>query len=265
MTDHRSPIRFTGVTHIDEVIVAIAAIDSFTGRIVPLDPGDIELIDPGDNDANGIRLMKRPIRNLSGRVVFTRSTRIVDGEGKDVIEEEKPAYKIKIKAQKAGYFDPPTRLFNPPAPNDPDAIAKRKINISLHRLPSFSVPAETTIIAGVLHKLGIPFSGESIFAHLPPEILPPGVGALDPFETKSDERGAFSLALRLPSEARTSEEDMKFVFGNEGGREIKIPINIKEGERFKAVIKEGKRHSFSEPIELTSDNQPHLKLMIFGG
>ena len=263
MTSRLSVIRLTNVTHIDEVIVAIAPIDSFTGRIVRLDPDDVELIDPDDSDSNGNRLMKRAIRNMSGRLVFTRSSRVVDGVGKDIIESEKSTYKIKIKAQNAGYFDPSDRYFIPPAPNDPAATTKRKIDIFLHRLPSATAPTDATIISGVLKKQGIPFSGASIYAQLPLEILPPGTGTPDPFKTKSDERGAFSLAIRLPFEARTSEEEINFVFGDEAGREIKVPINIKEEEKLKAVIKDGKRHIFLKPIEITGDNQ--VELRIFGG
>lgn len=234
---HSFHIYFDDNPSIDKVVVAVAPIDAFTGRIV----------------SSGVKariegLLDRPRRNLSGMLVFVNLP-------------SRPVYRVIVSAEKAGYFDPGPTNFVPPPDDDPDFANKRRLDVPLYRLPSVVADMEATTVAGLLVRIAQPSPGEPVrepvpgarvWADLPASTLPPNAGSLKPFETRTDERGAFALWLRLPADAATAPVPVMFRFRKgDSQRNIERPV------------REGKFHSFEKPIDLIGANEPHL--LPFGG
>lgn len=225
---HSFDIRFDDTPTIDDVTLALAPIDAFTGRIVPAGvKAEIE------------NLPDVQIRNLSGMLVFTNLP-------------AQPMYRIIVTAKRAGYFDPATVQFVPPASDDPDWARKRRLDVLLYRRPTAPIEADATTVAGIVVRGVQAVTGARVWAELPANLLPPGAPPLREFETRSDERGAFALSLRLPADAITGTVDVKFKF-SEGAdqREIERPVS------------ERKFYSFEEAIDLGGANTPQL--LPFGG
>lgn len=214
----------------DEVIVAVAPFDAFTGLPVR---SDLEVHLEG--------WPYGPIRNLSGMFVFIRSNTRPE-------PPPRAEYQVVVSARGAGYFDPQAVGFVPVPSNDPDVASKRKLAIPLYRRPSAAADLDdTTLVAGVIRNGEEPLVDARISAQLPPDTLPPGEPPHQPFETRSDERGTFMLPLRLPVEAITAPIPVTFKFRKDAVERSMI-----------RQVREGERYSFKVPIDLGGDNQPPL-------
>ena len=257
MNSRPSQIRFTGSNSVDDVIVAITLIDSFTGEAVRVDPKEIRIF-----DGSRVLLRKRAIQNLSGKLVFIRTNRLVNGT-LDEFEKEKSEYRIEINTESAGYFNPEEVTFKPPGKSETDfskIIKARHIVIPLHRLPTVKQAADATLVSGVVTKNNKPISEVTISAELPSEVVPPSSGDITPFITKSNKRGAFILPLRLPEQAYATNAEIKFLFSDTQAnqREFLIPINMGIHPDKIRIIKDGKLQSFPKPIEILESGVPSV-------
>lgn len=207
---------------VDNIVVAVAPVDAFTGEIVR------------DNVVAWLDgLNTRPVRNISGLLVFLNLP-------------ARPFYLVNVSASNAGYFDPSRKPFIPPAPTDPDAARKRRLDFPLYRHPSTSIDPDTTAVAGMLVDGGQPVDAARVWAELPPGSAAPGV-VLKPFETRSSTSGSFLLPLRLPAAAATGPVSVQFRF-RKGLKQRDLARDVNEG-RF---------HSFERPIDLAGANSPQL-------
>jgi hypothetical protein len=216
MSAHKAPIYFDDNPRIDSVTFAVVPFDSFSGRVV----------------ANGVKaavdgLLDRPIRNLSGHLVFINLP-------------QQAAYAVTIDASDAGYFSQAPKTF---PPNNPADAKARRLPVPLTRLPSFPYAEATTLIRGVVVRGSgtgaVPVRDASIWAESTPNSR---------FETASDERGAFALPL---SRRRAHGEPGTYT----------VTLNLKQGNANRTLdvkISEGKSHSFKEPIDLTGTNTPEF-------
>jgi hypothetical protein len=128
--------------------------------------------------------------------------------------------------------------------------------VLLYRRPTVFEASDATTVAGVVVRNAQPAFGTHIEARLPTDLLPPGSQSLRPFETRSDERGAFVLFLRVPEtepgtqpepESETGKVTFKFTSREiEGAPEIKRELNYR--------VQQGKSYSFRDPIDLTDSN-----------
>jgi hypothetical protein len=227
MSAHSFPAYFDDNPRVDNVTFAVVPFDNFSGRVV----------------ASGVKaevdgLFDRPIRNLSGRLVFINLP-------------QQAAYAVTIDASDAGYFSPVNAAF-PPA-NDPGSTAARLLMVPLIRRPDFPYAEATTLIRGVVErgsgKGATPVSGASIWAEpiLDPVLDPIFNPILPPrFKTTSDERGAFALPLtrhRKHGDPPAQPVELHLKQGNDA-RKLTVEVS------------DGKSHSFEEPIDLTGLNEP---------
>jgi len=166
---HSFPIYYDESRPVDDVVsIAVAPIDSFSGR-VSTRPLVVEI--------DGMRAVPR--RNLSGLWVFLNLP-------------VQPEYKIRINAGMAGYFDPPVTTFppNPATGNEP------RLDVYLHRRPEFPFDPGTTLVSGQLVvNTDEPVPDGLIRADLP--MVPAGT---PPFVTRTDMNGSFALPLRMPAD-----------------------------------------------------------------
>lgn len=230
---HSFDIRFEDTdTKIDKVVVAVALIDAFSGRIVR---GDIRVTIDG--------LFNQAVRNLSGLFVFVNLP-------------SQASYTITIDTTAEGYFNPPPIEFVPPASDDPDRIKKRRLDVLLYRRPSVPVDPDVTAVAGVvvrpdLSQQGafLPVAFASIRAEFAQGILLPGSQGQISFKTFSDERGAFVLALRLPQEAAVEPIIVRFIFEKTHDGQIDKRI-------IERPIKDQDFLSFDNPIDIEGPDIP---------
>ncbi len=177
---------------IDRVVVAVALIDAFTGQVVR---DDIKVTIEG--------LFNAPIRNLTGMFVFVNLP-------------PQDSYQINIDAEEAGYFSPEPIEFTPPADDDPEVAKKRRLDVPLIRRPSAPQDLAATSITGVVvRSVGAtrePAPFVSIRAEFPEDLFPPGGQPDTQFNTLSDERGAFTLSMRLPPEAGVEAVVVQIIF-----------------------------------------------------
>ena len=232
MTKHSFPIYFDDDPKLDTVSLAVVPMDAFSGRLV----------------TSGVKVsivgqLARPIRNLSGQLVFIN---LPEGN----------TYRVKVDPSVAGYFAPPESEF--PDPADPDAGKSRRHLVRLTRRPDFPFEGTTTLIRGVVVRDAAPVEAARIWldALVKPEAPvsgePPKPAPL-PFETRSSDRGAFALPLTIPNvnNSRTDVEIEKGVIKRtlhleEGGDAVDLDIEITDG----------KTHIFLKPIDLTGTNEP---------
>jgi hypothetical protein len=223
MSAHNFPAYFDDNPRIDRVTFAVAPFDNFSGRVV----------------ASGVKaevdgLFDRPIRNLSGHLVFINLP-------------QQATYAVTIDASDAGYFSPVNTTF--PPDSDPDTATARRLMVPLIRRPDFPYAEATTLIRGVIVRgsgagaVAVP--GASIRTG-PIIIVSP---ILDPqFETRSDERGAFALPLTRRRAHGDSET-------------YPVTLHLKQGNNARTLtveVSDGKSHSFEEPIDLTGTNVPEF-------
>jgi hypothetical protein len=221
MSTHSFPAYFDATPRVDKVTFAVVPFDTFSGRVV----------------ASGVKakvdgLFDRPIKNLSGRLVFINLP-------------QQAAYAVSIDASDAGYFSPVNATF-PPA-GDPNSAAARRLMVPLIRRPDFPYAEATTLIRGVVVRGSgsgaVPVPGASIRTG-PIVIVSP---ILDPqFKTSSDERGAFALPLTRRRAHGDSETYL-------------VTLHLKQGNNARTLtveVSDGKSHSFEQPIDLTGTNVP---------
>ncbi|WLA69186.1 hypothetical protein [Bradyrhizobium diazoefficiens] len=211
MSAHKAPIYFEDNPRIDDVAFAVVPYDSFSGRVV----------------ASGVKatvegLLDRPIRNLSGHLVFINL-------------DQQAAYSVTIDASEAGYFSPVKATF----PSAANPAAARRLVVPLVRGPSYPYAEATTLIRGVVVRSGKAVLGASIS-------IGPASGAQ--FKTTSDGRGVFALPLsrrREPDESPSKPYLVK-LYLNQGD----------DARTLDVMITEGQSHSFKEPIDLIEANEP---------
>lgn len=215
MSAHNFPPYFDDDPRIiDKVTFAVVPFDSFSGRVV------------GDGvraSVNG--LLDRPIRNLSGHLVFINLP-------------QQAAYVVTVDASDAGYFPPGAVTF---PPSDPADAKARRLKVPLNRLPSFPYAEPTTLIRGVVVRGSgtgaVAVGGASIWVKPSANLR---------FETTSDKRGAFALPL-----------SRRHVTGDLNP--YPVELHLKEGGDARVLnvkISDGKSHSFKERIDLTGTNTP---------
>jgi hypothetical protein len=213
------PIRFDSSPRVDHVTLAVLPIDGFTGALVP----------------NGVKasikdMVVRPVVNASGMLVFLNLLDPPD-------MPNPPSLEVEIDGRDAGFFGPMTRSFTPPAPNDPAAEKKRRLELVLTPRPDYPYPGGTTLIRGVVVRGADPVAGATV------STTPDQSGA--PFEALTDERGAFALALRRhPVSPGPFEVDIQFAEGADSRDLQNKTLTI------------GRSHSFKEPIDIGGNNDP---------
>jgi hypothetical protein len=211
----------------DVVTFAVAPMDAFSGRIV----------------RSGVRakvkgLPDRPIRNLTGHLVF-----------KNLPDQDK--YTVVVDPTEAGYFAPEDSDF----PENADAGKTKLHLVRLMRRPEFPFESDVTLIRGVVVRgagPGAEVSGAAIWTG---DLIKPTDPLFNPsapkplrFETRSGRGGAFALPLTLPH-------------SNDGAtKAFPVTLHLQDGEDVRVLedlqIKDGKPHSFCEPIDLTGRNMP---------
>jgi hypothetical protein len=204
--------------HVDTVTFAIAPFDAFTGQIVS---------EGVEASVNGIPI--RPIRNRSGLLVFINLP-------------AQPQYQFSVRAAAAGYFDPPPQTFTPPGANDPDWAEKRRKNLALTPLPSSHFPEATTLVRGVVVRGADAVAGATVK-------LEPLEGGSE-FETRTADRGAFALPLRLPP-----------LLPGEDEAPVPITLHVKEAGDERVLTRQvsaGTSYRFADPINLADLEQPDL-------
>jgi len=221
-------------THFDHVVLAVIAVDAFNGRIIT--KGITAFIEKQIN-GNFKRFPIKPVRNISGMLVFINRTNQAPLDSPSGLPG--PPYRIVVNATAAGYFDPQPVMIAA-LPND------KKLLLKLHRLPSVALDTATTSISGVVINGAAAVAQAVIKSIYPAAILPPNAQP-DPFETQSDERGAFSLRMRLP----VSPADIQIEVSNNGQQRV-----------FDRKLTEGKAYAFEFPIDLQGNNANNNPLIV---
>ena len=209
---------------IDRVSLAIVPTDVYSGRIVT------QKIKAAVKVKNiGNYLPTKPRRNLSGLLVFVNLP-------------ANTVYEVKVEAQEAGYFDPDIFDFQPLPENSNDAAGRRKV-VNLYRKPDYPFESEITLVSGVVQ-----LNHQPVLDALFEVTTNPGS---DSFKTKTDQRGAFALALRLPQidEANNTPASVDFKITHPDG-------NL----QFSKDVFENRRHVFVQPIDLSNPVVPSLIL-----
>lgn len=240
----------------DIVIFAVAPIDAVTGRIVRFNITASVTVEGETVPSTSLQLPDKPIRNRSGLLVFVRQKN----------SPLYPKYRIRVKAKAAGYFDPEPIDFIPPQPGDVFIPKDRlRVDFQLFPRPDSLFQDEATLVSGVVVRGAKSVEGARISAKVP-VIKIVNRNAINTFETRSDERGAFALALRLPAFA--------VVEGNEGaddksgkGIPVEFKIETRSGndewqldfEMKDLKVIESRRHVFKSSIDLEKhDDKPKL-------
>ena len=232
MIGHSFAIYFDDDPKLDTVSLAVVPMDAFSGRLVT-----------SGVKASVVGQLARPIRNLSGQLVFINLP-------------EEDTYRVKIDPSDAGYFVPSESEF--PDPADPDAEKSRRHLVRLIRRPDFPFDGTTTLIRGVVLRDEEPVEAARIW--LDPLVKPalPGPDGIPkpaprPFETLSGNRGAFALPLTIPN-VNNALADVDIENGV-----IKRTLHLQEGDDavdLEIEITDGKAHIFQKPIDLTGTNEP---------
>ncbi len=252
---HRSVIGFENDPPEDVVTCSVAPIDAFTGRIVQRNVTASVTVAGETAESEVLKLPDKPIRNLSGLLVFINLP-------------DHPKYRVHVKARAAGYFDPEPADFTPPEPDDDsDPKDRLRLDFPLFPRPDFAFTEEVTLVSGVVVRGTEGVEGARISVIVPAPAL--GIGNRrqpQVFETRSDERGAFALALRLPAFSENGEggdaED-----GSDKGVPVKFKIETRGSDdewildlEWEIQIIEGRRHVFRSPIDL--DNPDNSTVLI---
>ncbi len=243
----RSVIGFEKDPPEDIVTCAVAPFDALTGRIVQRNVTASVTVAGETAESETLKLPDKPIRNLSGLLVFINLP-------------DHPKYRIAVKARAAGYFDPEPADFTPPERKDKNALDLKdslRIDFPLFPRPDFAFSEEVTLVSGVVVRGTEGVDGARILATVPAPNA--GMGNNHPdhsFETRSDERGAFALALRLPAFFE-NEESGDAEDRADKGVSVKFRIETRGGDdewqldlEWDIKIIESRRHVFSSPIDL---------------
>lgn len=237
MASHVRPVHFDR-THFDDVVLAVTAVDAFNGRIIA---DGIKVYIEKQIGGGFKRFPVKPVCNASGMQVFL-NRRNQAPLGSPPPLPAAPPYRIVIDAREAGYFSPPPTLIAA-LPSD------RRLLVRLHRRPYSTLDAETTSISGLVVRGATRVSGalvKSVFT----TGLPPNSPQPEAFETFSDERGAFSLRMRLPA----SPVNVRFEISENGPPRV-LDRNLTEGVAY----------AFKTPIDLqgnTANNNPPIVVLV---
>lgn len=201
----------------DDVTLAVLPINGVTGEVVGYGV-----------KARVVGLPHQPIVNGSGLLVFINLPP----------SPNPPKYSVEVDATEAGFFGPKTVEFDPPGANDDDAEAKRRVPVLLTPRPEYPFPSGTTLVRGVLVR------GTEIVPRARISAQPPLSST--PFETLSDERGTFALAIRPHPDAPAP---------------LQVDIHFEEGAGAPRILQgrkltPGRSHSFRDPVDLTGNNNP---------
>lgn len=243
----------------DIVIFAVAPIDAVTGRIVRFNITASVTVEGGTVPLTSLQLPDKPIRNRSGLLVFVRQKN----------SPVYPKYRIRVKAKAAGYFDPEPIDFIPPQPGDVFIPKVRlRVDFQLFPRPDSLFQDEATLVSGVVVRGAKSVEGARISAKVPATGIGNG-NAFKTFETRSDERGAFVLVLRIPEFAGNE--------GNDGindlsGKGIAVEFKIEtrggndewqlDSEMKDLKVIESRRHVFKSSIDMEKhDDKPMLLLI----
>ena len=225
MASHARPVHFDR-THFDDVVLAVTAVDAFNGRIIA---DGIKMYIEKQIGGGFKRFPVKPVRNASGVQVFlNRRNQAPLGSPPPL---PAPPYHIVIDAREAGYFSPPPTPIAA-LPND------RRLLVRLHRRPDSTLDAATTSISGLVVR-GAARVGGALVKSVFTAGLPPNSPQPESFETFSDERGAFSLRMRLPA----SPVNVRFEISENGPPRILV-----------RSLTEGVAYAFKTPIDLQGNN-----------
>jgi hypothetical protein len=237
----------------DFVIFAVAPIDAVTGRIVRFNITASISVNDGTASSKLLQLPDKPIRNRSGLLVFVR-------EKNSPIY---PKYRIDVKAKAAGYFDPEPIDFIPPQPDSAFNPRDRlRVDFQLFPRPGSLFQDEATLISGVVLRGVKSVEGARISAKIPVE----NQISTNSFETRSDERGAFALALRVPRFAEDGGSHEGTDNSSDKGVSVEFKIETRRGndewqsdfEMKDLKVIESRRHVFKSPIDLDKSAKPLL-------
>ncbi|MEY9418079.1 hypothetical protein ABIF69_004521 [Bradyrhizobium japonicum] len=232
MTRHSFPVYFDDNPPLDRVALAVVPMDAFSGQVVT----------SGVN-ASVVGQLARPIRNLSGQLVFINLP-------------HQETYRVTVDPSDAGYFAPPESEF--PDADDPEARRKRRHLVRLVRRPDFPFEGTTTLIRGVVMRGREPVEAARIWLDAlikPGKPSPDGIPKPAPraFETRSGDRGAFALSLTIPH-VNDPRADVDVEKGT-----IKRTLHLQDGDDrvdLEIEITDGKSHIFRKPIDLVGPNDP---------
>jgi hypothetical protein len=206
------PIYYDEDPIVDTVTFAITPIDAFSGMLVR-----------AGVKAEVDGLPNRPIKNLSGHLVFINLP-------------ASPKYTGTVNAREAGYFWPEPFDFVP------SATADKRRKVLLYPRPEFAYPPETTLIRGVVVLGTAPNAPAVANARIYTDV--------PSFETRSDTRGSFALALTLSTAMSHGGKATVKLTLEQGGKTRLFP-NLE--------IIEAKPQSFNMPIDLNGGNNPILR------
>lgn len=203
--------RFDEPLPVDRVIFAIRPVDSFTGGTVR---GPLE----AEVKALGVRAR----RNLSGLLVFVNL-------------DERPSYDVQIKAKAAGFFDVAIQVPRPP---DSASDNERLRQVELQPLPTSPFTHETTLVRGVVWREGAPVADVRI------EAVEKGPVTAQVFGSRSDQRGAFVLPLRLTPDTPAIDTQPSATFA------VTFVADGLPDRKLEVPVVDGTAYRFAMPIEL---------------
>jgi hypothetical protein len=246
---HRFAVAFEKDPPEDIVNFAVAPIDALSGRIVQGNITATVSVLSTATESGELRLPDKPVRNLSGLLVFINLP-------------DYPKYRVTVSAKTAGYFDPDPIEFTPPAPDDnSDPKNRLRLDFILFPRPGFDFSDEATLVSGVLVRGEEKVQGARISVEV--SSTPFGRlrnnGAAKAFETRSDERGAFALAVRLPAFSENGGSGV----GVDKGVSVKFRVETRNNSgdwelvlEWDIQIIEGRRQVFKRPIDLMVSDNP---------
>lgn len=252
-------IRFEDDPIEDEVIFAVVPIDAFTGRIVRSNISVSISVESEAAESTLLQLPDKPIRSLSGLLVFIKKKK--DLENGDSVLPDLPKYQIHLKAGAAGYFDPDPVNFTPrDEDNNSESRNHRRLDIPLFRRPEFSFPEEAILLSGVVVRGTDEVEGARISVSVPPSSM--RLGSRNAvFETRSNERGAFTLAVRLPDADSVGNDSAEDESGDGVSVKFRIETRGADGEwefglEWTLKVIENKRNVFKSLIDLNKPEEP---------
>ncbi|SUS04681.1 hypothetical protein DF3PB_140014 [uncultured Defluviicoccus sp.] len=230
---HPFPVAFDDPPREDQVTLAVTPFDALTGHIVTR--GVDVSVDGFSSPEGPWPAYYKTIRNRTGVLVLINLP-------------PQPAYRVRVRAVNAGYFDQ-TFEFVPPAPDLSGRDRGREIarlgQVPLMRRPTFPFEPTATLVRGRLVRDGAAVQGYRVEAVPLPEV-PDRV-----FSALSDERGNFALALRLPP-----------IAGAEVLEPITVQFRFSEREDLPTLFElerdlaDGRMHVFERPIDLAGTDRP---------
>ncbi|MEM6807848.1 MAG: hypothetical protein AAF350_02020 [Pseudomonadota bacterium] len=203
--------RYFDRAHFDDVVLAVIVVDAFSGAILQR---GIEAHLEKQLAGTWRRFPVEPRRNATGMLVFVNRRNQPPGGSPSGLPL--PPFRVVLDVSAAGYFDPVPVVLNA-------LPADRRLIVRVHKMPEGRLDGPTTSIDGVLVRAGVPVERARVRGELPANVLPPNAQPA-PFETLSDERGAFSLQLRLPVTTVT----VRFEFSS-GGTTVVLNRDLTDG------------------------------------